>query len=352
MMELNVRLSLGRFQLDVEFSSDATALGLWGPSGSGKTSVLNAIAGLLPPSAGRIVLDGDVLFDSATGLCVPPERRGIGYLFQEPRLFPNMEVRANLAYAGRHGGRKSALATDEVADALALKPLMDRRTEGLSGGEARRVALGRALLSAPRLLLLDEPLAGLDPALGASILPYLREVSRRWGIPFILVSHSLGDMLSLATEVVAVCDGRVTGQGPPLDLLLGDGVPPQESVINRLELPVETDPATGRQRARLGDQWLSLPSPVPGDSAVITLGAEDILLARMDADLRGLSVRNRIEVRVRSIHERAPGVLVVLDAGAAQPLLALVTQEALRDLALKPGEKAWALVKTSALQVE
>jgi len=213
MLRVDVRKRLGEFSLEAAFQSEGRVTGLFGASGAGKTSLVNMIAGLLPPDRGTIALDGDVLDDTATRIHVPPYRRRIGYVFQDARLFPHLDVRQNLDY----GRRMNALAADpaqhkRITDLLDIGPLLDRRPGKLSGGERQRVALGRALLSKPRLLLMDEPLGSLDEGRKVEILPYLIRL-RDEGIPMVYVSHDAAELRQLATQIVMLRDGRVTSFG-------------------------------------------------------------------------------------------------------------------------------------------
>ncbi len=190
MLTVNIEKRLGDFAVTAQFESESGATGLFGPSGAGKTTIVNMIAGLLRPDRGRIVLDGEVLFDQAARIAVPAWRRRIGYVFQEGRLFPHLSVRHNLDYGrwiGGHAADPAAFA--HVVELLDIGPLLDRRPGKLSGGERQRVAVGRALLMRPRLLLLDEPLASLDAGRKAEILPYLQRLRDEAKVPMVYVSH-------------------------------------------------------------------------------------------------------------------------------------------------------------------
>jgi len=213
MLSVSVTKKLGDFAIDAAFET-AGVTALFGPSGSGKTSIINMIAGLLRPDAGRIVLDGETLFDATTRIDVKPWLRRIGTVFQEGRLFPHLSVRHNLDY----GRWMSGLAADakafaHAAELLDIGHLLDRRPGKLSGGERQRIAVGRALLMQPRLLLLDEPLASLDAARKAEILPYLERLRDDSKLPMIYVSHDAGEVARIATRVVRIEDGRVTASG-------------------------------------------------------------------------------------------------------------------------------------------
>jgi molybdate transport system ATP-binding protein len=214
MLRVDVTKQLGEFSLEASFTSEGRVTGLFGASGAGKTSLINMIAGLLKPDRGVISLDGETLDDTTAGVHVPPHRRRIGYVFQDARLFPHLDVRQNLDY----GRRMNGLADDpaqrgRVTELLDIGRLLDRRPGKLSGGERQRVALGRALLSRPRLLLLDEPLGSLDEGRKVEILPYLVRLRDEAGIPMVYVSHDAAELRQLATQIVMLRRGRVTALG-------------------------------------------------------------------------------------------------------------------------------------------
>lgn len=212
---MNLRKTLGEFKLEAEFSAAGQGVtALFGPSGSGKTSVVNALAGLLRPDQGRIILDDRVFFDSEAGIDLPPDRRRVGYVFQEGRLFPHLNVRSNLVYGQRllpRSERRLELA--QVVELMDLGPLLKRRPANLSGGEKQRVAVGRALLTSPRLLLMDEPLASLDQDRKNEVLPFLGRLPRELSVPIIYVSHSLEEVEALGATVIRMAGGR-TGSRP------------------------------------------------------------------------------------------------------------------------------------------
>ena len=214
-----IRLPLQPFTLEVEATLQAAASGICGPSGAGKTSLLELIAGLRRPAAGRVALDGEVLTDirtdAARGIFLPARHRRIGYVPQDGALFPHLSVRGNLLYGRQDGDVPAA-----VVEVLALGPLLDRGIRQLSGGERRRVALGRALAAGPRLLLLDEPLSGLDGALRERVLGHLRMVRDELGVPMLYVSHDLTELAALCSELLVIERGRVVAFGPAAELLV------------------------------------------------------------------------------------------------------------------------------------
>lgn len=214
MLRVDVEKRLGEFSLSASFASEGRVTGLFGASGAGKSSLINMIAGLLRPDRGTIVIDGETVDDTAAGIHVPTWRRRIGYVFQDARLFPHLNVAQNLDY----GRRMNRLAADpaqhtRVVDLLDIGALLDRRPGKLSGGERQRVALGRALLSKPRLLLLDEPLGALDEARKLEILPYLVRLRDEANVPMVYVSHDVAELRQLATQIVMLKQGRVTSFG-------------------------------------------------------------------------------------------------------------------------------------------
>ena len=214
MLRVEVAKKLGEFTLEASFTSEGRVTGLFGASGAGKTSLINMIAGLVKPDRGTIALGGETLDDSATGLHVPPYRRRIGYVFQDARLFPHLDVSQNLDYGRRMNGLdQDSVQQKRVIDLLDIGSLLDRRPGKLSGGERQRVAFGRALLSKPKLLLLDEPLGALDEERKREILPYLVRLRDEAGIPMVYVSHDAAELRQLATQIVMLKQGRVTSFG-------------------------------------------------------------------------------------------------------------------------------------------
>ncbi len=214
-LDISVRRKIGSLDLELDFSASTGGLtAVFGRSGSGKTTLINMLAGLLKPDAGRISLYGKVVFDSDAGIDLPPDRRNIGYVFQEGRLFPHMKVKTNLLY-GVKGGLRSEqkIVLDEVVELLGIGKLLDRRPHHLSGGEKQRVAIGRALLMNPDLLIMDEPLAALDDMRKHEILPFIERVRDEIVTPIVYVTHSVAEIHRLASSVIVMREGRLLASG-------------------------------------------------------------------------------------------------------------------------------------------
>jgi len=351
MLEVSVRKQRAAFLLSAQFTLAAPGvIALFGRSGSGKTTLINLIAGLLPPDQGEIRFDGELITDTARGILVPPERRRMGYVFQEARLFPHLSVEANLRYGARRTrGAPLVIAFEEVVALLGLAALLERRPRQLSGGERQRVSLGRALLSQPRLLLLDEPLAALDAARREEVLPYLEALRDRLSIPMVYVSHQFEEVLRLATQLVLLEDGQVLAQGPvdqmslhpQLQRIIGPELVGAvlEGVVSRLH------PQRGRADLAVGTGTLqvNLRDAPLGARVRLQLLARDVILATQP--VQGLSVRNALASTVRGLSDDDyGGVLVTLDIGGAT-VLARITQDAREALNLRPGDAVWTLVK-------
>ena len=339
------------FTLQAEFAAPTPGIvALFGRSGCGKTTLVNIISGLLAADEARIELDDVILANTQAGFSVPVERRRIGYVFQDARLFPHFTVLGNL----RYGSKRSRLphqpiAFDEVVTLLGLSALLDRRPHQLSGGERQRVGLGRALLSQPQLLLLDEPLASLDTARREEVLPYLQALRDRLSMPMVYVSHQFEEVLQLATHVVLMEAGRVVAQGtlseislrPELRAIVGP-----DSVGSVLDgVVTKTDPARTMADLQLGNSSLqvSLRNVAVGSRVRVQLLARDIILATEKP--HGLSVRNTLQGVVSGMSpDEDDAVLVEVDIVGAT-VLARITGEAAVALSLRPGSAVWVLVK-------
>ena len=349
-LEVRARARLGDFALDAEIATDARRVCLFGRSGAGKTTLANVVAGLVRPDDGRVAVEGELLFDSAAGVAVPAWRRRIGYVFQEPRLFPHLNVRANLLYARHAGGAAARQPTlPEVCALLGLGTLVDRTPGDLSGGEARRVALGRALLSGPRLIIMDEPLTGLDGARRGELLAYIDALGRRGGPPMLYVSHSIEETARLAEVVALMRDGRVIACAPPAEAFDH----PEAEAAAGLTAPISIlegrvlDHAAGVTRLSLGPATFLTPKLdlEPGEPARIVVDARDVTIALSDPV--DSSVQNRLAARITAIEPHPGGRLLRLDAHGVR-LKSLVTQMAAERLGLAPGGAVFALIKAVA----
>ncbi|MCA1368315.1 molybdenum ABC transporter ATP-binding protein [Bradyrhizobium sp. BRP14] len=352
-LEVEARHRIGSFTIDAAFGSDGGVTALFGRSGSGKTSLVNIIAGLLRADAGRIVLDGDVIADSARGVFTPIHRRHFGYVFQEARLFPHLSVRRNLAY-GRWfaGASESASEFGRIVEMLGIGHLLDRRPSTLSGGERQRVAVGRALLASPRLLLMDEPLAALDEARKAEILPYLERLRDETRIPIVYVSHSVAEVARLADRVVVLDNGRVKASGDVAAILsrsaglaidrreagaLIDGTVEDHDKLHELTL------------VRAGSCIVRVPHLVaqPGHKLRLHIAARDVMLAT--ARPEGISALNVLEGTIADLSPARQGsVDVRVDCGG-NILFARITALSRDTLELAPGKAVHAIIKTVAL---
>jgi molybdate transport system ATP-binding protein len=361
-LKVAVEKRLGSFLLDVAFDAPTPGIvALFGPSGCGKSTTINIIAGLLVPDHGEISLGGDVLLDTRRKIAIAAEQRGIGYVFQDARLFPHLNVASNLRYAQRRAQRAPYVSLERVLAMLDLEPLLSRRVHRLSGGERQRVALGRALLSQPRLLLLDEPLAALDRDRREEVLPYLETLRDQLSIPMIYVSHQFDEVLRLATHIVLMQAGKVAAEGgitqmsldPKLRALIGpDAV---GAVIDGTV--IGEDGASGLTRVRVGNGELKIEAArlVAGARMRVQLLARDVIVAtRMP---QYLSVRNCLPGVVTAIDDDGTGKggdlgsdLVSIDIGAGASILARVTRAATHELELAVGAGVWALVKAVSLR--
>jgi molybdate transport system ATP-binding protein len=355
MLAIDVTVERGAFRLEARAAAPAPGVvAAFGRSGAGKSTLVDAIAGLVP-ATGTIRLDDTAWLDSAAGVRVPPERRRIGYVFQDARLFPHLDVLANLRYGQRRARDLAQYVTlDDVVALLGLERLLGRRPATLSGGERQRVALGRALLSQPRLLLLDEPLSSLDAARRDEVLPYLERLRDRWAIPMVYVSHRYEEVLRLATHVWLLDGGRLVASGTPaetsldprLGAVLGPGL---RGTV--LETVVESfDPSSGLATLALGAERLrlALPGAVRGRRVRLHVPARDVVIAT--APPHGLSIRTQLRGRLERLDDEGPDAVLLAVATGGTHLLAAVTRAAVAELDLRPGREVWALVKAASLQ--
>lgn len=356
-LRIDVRKRLGDFELAVALDLPLSGItSVFGPSGAGKSTLLRLIAGFERPDEGTIRLGSAVFCDTGAGLFLPPRRRRVGYVFQDANLFAHLTVAGNLAYAERRAGRRSqVIAREEVTEALGLAPLFGRKPLTLSGGERQRVAIGRALLTGPDLLLFDEPLSALDRDRTAAILPLLADMPARFGIPAIHVSHDIDEVARLADRVVLLDQGRVRDEGPAARVLTRHGLEPgtglQERGVVLEGVVAGHDPAFDLMQVRIDGTLVRLPaarSRPDGTPVRVRIAARDVALSLHPPE--GLSVRNALPgliAGIRSIDGTAfADVQVRLQE---QDIVARITRAAVADLLLQPGLAVFVLIKSASL---
>jgi molybdate transport system ATP-binding protein len=350
----SLQLRKGSFSLDAELSLESAGVtALYGPSGCGKTILLRVLAGLEPQALGRIEVDGTRWQDSEAGVFLAPHLRPIGLVFQEGRLFEHLNVEANLRFGLNRTSEASRRVTfAAVVEQLDLEPLLGRGTASLSGGEQRRVALGRALLRSPQLLLLDEPLSGLDAERKAAILPYLERIQQTLAVPVIYVSHALDDIIRLADDLVCMEDGRLTAHGPLADQLTRlDGTLAQGEDASSL---VEAQVISHHEEEHLtelsftgGSLWVTRRALEVGAPVRVRVQARDVSLTLSRA--QDTSILNILEARVAEIGPLAPDHrLIALELGDTR-LLARISLRSYSRLKLEVGSTVFAQIKAVAI---
>jgi len=355
MIDVDIEQQFGAFHLDVKFVAEAPIVGLFGRSGAGKTSVINAIAGIATPARGHIRINEIALFDAAKGIDVVPERRRIGYVFQDALLFPHMDVEANLLYGQKLRGRSDRFIDEKrVVELLGLDALLRRKPNMLSGGEKQRVAIGRALLAQPRILLMDEPLAALDMPRRAEILDYIERLRDELRIPIIYVSHSVAEISRLADTVVLLAEGKC--------LAVGD----VDDVMGRLDLR----PTTGRYEAGSLIETRVAAQDLDDHLTTLVFDGGELIVPRVDAAI-GSRVRARIRARDVSLATERPVGISVLNilsgrvttteahggtvadvqlAVGSATLNARITRRSFRQLDIHVGQNVYALVKSISFE--
>lgn len=353
MLELQLTHRFPGFTLDLAVASAGPALGIFGASGSGKTTLLHALAGLFRPERGRITVAGRPLFARPGAIHVRPEDRGLALVTQDALLFPHRSVRGNLEFAPGASERIAAPEGERILEVLRIGALLDRRVEHLSGGERQRVAIGRALLAAPRLLLLDEPTSALDAELSRDVLGLLMQVKQTLGVPMVFVTHRAPELLALADDCLVLEAGRVVLQGRPVEVLQRPralGLASLVGVDNLLRVPVLAhDEAGGVTLVDLGrGVSLAVPLGVDAIGAAVELGfyADEILVC-LERPV-GISARNALVAEVEAVERLGHEILVGLRVGDVQ-LRARITPAAANELALAPGQRIVAVIKTAAI---
>ena len=326
---------------------------LFGPSGAGKSTTIAVAAGLLRPDSCRVAVDDQVLADTDAGVWLPPERRRVGLVFQDARLFPHMSVATNLRF-GLRRAPSGPVRFDEVVDLLGIGPLLARRPHTLSGGERQRVAIGRALLAQPHLLLMDEPLASLDAARKAEILPYLARLKTALRLPVIYVTHALDEATRLADSMVLLEAGRVVASGSLPEVAARADLPLAQRDDAGALLPCVVaahDPARELTRLEGGGASFLVPlldAPV-GSACRIRIPAREVILAGRPPD--AISLHNIVPGTVRRIAQAARRSVLVEIALPTGALLARVTPDAIMRLGVAPGEPVLALIKSTSIEV-
>ncbi len=354
MIKVDVERRVGSLAMRIAFDADARVTALFGRSGAGKTSLVNMIAGLTRPERGRIEIDGQVLFDSAAGVNLPVQARRVGYVFQEARLFPHMTVRRNLLYGhDRVPGDERYVDFGHVVELLGLKDLLARRPGDLSGGEKQRVAIGRALLASPRVLLLDEPLASLDATRKDEILQYIELMRDDVNIPMIYVSHAVDEVVRLADWVVLMSGGTVTATGEVEDIMgrpdlrAGGGGFEGGTVIDATVAAQDIEYDLATLAFEGGTLTVTNIDALIGEALRVRIRARDVSIALDEP--RAISIQNILKGRITEVGEVRGGVVGIAIAVGATTLRSRVTQRAVRQLALAPGLEVYALIKAVSL---
>jgi molybdate transport system ATP-binding protein len=347
MLEVSVAFRRGALGLDIEASFGSGITGVFGPSGSGKSTFLNLVSGLLRPDRGRISINGETLFDSDRRINIPAHKRRIGYVFQDSLLFPHLNVKSNLLY----GHRPGSVTLDDCISLLRLEPLLARSVRNLSGGEKQRVAIGRALLSSPRLLLMDEPLANLDAPHKREILPYIERLSSQFGIPLIYVTHAAEELARIANNVAVIKAGRLVAYGPPAKAL---HILDAHDRFGRISILTATrgryDPHYDITELVSPAGPISIAGQAPGSDGTlrILVHATEVTLALSKP--HGISARTVLEGNVSNIEITSdPVAFANVSLHGSEQLTAAITRKALDDLNLKAGDSVYCLLKSVSI---
>ena len=353
-LTLQLSKSYSDFQMSISADFPSGIVAVLGPSGSGKTTLLNCLSGLTIPDTGEITLNGLTLFSTSAKVNLPPEKRRIGYMFQDSLLFPHLTVQENIHYGYRlTPPRMRRINPSQLIELLELGPLMARRPESLSAGERQRAVLARALATSPKLLLLDEPLGSLHMGIKGRILRYLKAVDRELSIPMVYVSHSMSEVLALAHKALVIDRGRRVAFDEPRKVLSEPGVMPSmdaEALENLFDVEVmEHLPSSGISLAKMGETTLALPhlGGEVGRMVSIAIQASDIILASERPER--ISARNIIKAHIQQIHSLGHRVLVHVHPDGGRAWLTEITPDALTNLELKEGEGVYLVIKSSSI---
>lgn len=358
MIKVNITLPRKNFDIVIKEDFSDGITGIFGPSGSGKTSLMHAISGLATPASGSISIDDRCVFDTEQKINVPIDKRNIGYVFQEGRLFPHMSIEKNLLY-GVKKGVKNKISFEEVVKLLNLEHLLSSRPSQVSGGERQRTALGRSLLSSPDILLLDEPFSAVDTNLRNQILPFIIRIQQKVNIPILVVSHDLPDLLKLTDTLCIIKNGNCLGHGGYYELLKTKAITEifgTNSLVNSIEMKVfETRKETGLSLLR----WKQTEKEVlikcekskhiyeKNQNVKIFINADDIALS--NDKLENVTIQNQIEGTVTYIIKRESTQLCIIDAGFT--LVVEITSDSLSRMNISKGTQVWCLFKSVAIDV-
>jgi molybdate transport system ATP-binding protein len=358
MIETVFTLKREKFTIILNETFQTGITGIFGPSGSGKTSILHAISGLTQPQSGTIRINGKEVFNSVVNTNIAVHKRNIGYVFQDSRLFPHLSVKKNLCY-GMKKNASDKLGFDEVVSLLKLEHILDKKPATISGGEKQRTALGRALLSSPEVLLLDEPFSALDTGLRNQIIPYLHAIQAAIDIPVLVVSHELQDLLKLTHRLCIIKDGCCIGHDDYQNLLLSQTVSDlfgTDSILNTFTLQVHSVDLTQ------GITVLTTPDSkncirvlcekckqeyIPGQKLTIFINSQDIALSIEKLD--GITIQNQLEGIIIDIYNRGPRVYCIIDTGLQ--LIVEITNASLNRMAFTIGSNVWCLFKSLSIDV-
>lgn len=358
-LSAHLKRNKGNFSLDIEVDFIQGITGVFGPSGAGKTTLMHLLVGLEKPNEGFIQINDTLLVDTAANINEPARNRKIGYVFQEGRLFPHMSVRKNLLFATKYVQKgKQVIEFAELVNLLELNNLLEKQPKHLSGGEKQRVAIGRALLSSPKLLLMDEPFSSLDVKLRRQIIPYLIKINRKFNIPMLVVSHDLPDLLSLTRELFLLKNGRVLGHGNYLDLIEQENmldVMRGAGLMNVIQFKVDAhDKENGLtilsnrdagEEIRIEREMASDCCQI-GDEMNVSLRPEDIALTL--ERIPNISIRNQLPGTIIKVIQKENRNYCLVDAGFK--LLVSITHASLLKMELAKGKKVYCLFKSMALQ--
>lgn len=361
-LDVSITKTYGDFELNVTFQFDGGLIALFGPSGAGKTTLVNAFAGLIAPDSGVIRISDVTVFDSSAAINLPPEKRHLGYVFQDARLFPHMSVEKNLRFGIKQiPDDERHIKWNDILKIMDLGKLLSRWPHTLSGGEKQRVAIGRALLASPQLLLMDEPLSSLDIKRKAEIFPFIERLRDQLNVPIVYVTHTVPEILRLADQVIVLDQGKLAAMGPV------------DQVLNRLEIQTGFEPSVFEPISELGtiltakveshdeqDQLTMLDLSgdrlyVPrlalnvGSTVRLRIRARDVALARHPP--KDISVLNCIKANVVDVANKgASHTNVKLRSAAGHEFWSQITRRSQRELAIEPGVEIWALIKSVALE--